>query len=110
MKSLLMLVPETVTQTVLQGYEGNFADDPSIKIANFGHFSSVAIAEDHPEAFGLMLKLKEECDRINDLIVDANEQGMERPTLLDSYGLAHVWSVDGKDISIEPYPLHGYAS
>ena len=110
MKTLLMLVPESVTQTVLQGYEGNFAEDPSIKIADFGHFSSVAIAEDHPEAFNLLLKLKQEADRINDLIVSTWEDGMQRPALLDRYGLAYVWAVEGKDISVEPYSLVGYAA
>ncbi|MDB3923332.1 hypothetical protein N9359_04470 [Luminiphilus sp.] len=108
-KTHLMIVPENVTATVLQNYEGNWAIDPSIKILDFGDFSSVAIASNHPEKLDFLLRLKQETDRVVTLIINAWEDGMERPALLDYYGLAFTWDASGGEIHIEPYSLNGYA-
>lgn len=105
---LTMVVPETTTNTVLQQYPGNWAADNDVSIQDSNVFLTVGIDAANPEALRFMGKLREEAFRLQDVILGAADDGMERPPFFDSYGICHRWEIWGETVERSTVDLSGY--
>lgn len=105
----LMIAPEEAVELVLQKYPGNWSEANLAKVTSTFGVRLVVMEADHPESFLFYLRLKEECERIQEIAIRVMWDGMDTPFCFDHWGLLTEWTIGADKVAIKKINLHGYA-